>query len=514
MPLFPRRKFQAKAADRFPARPDADLAGYPAREGEPTREAVAGGGRAGIGLAELIQVLSHLVDEPERQFGDEITRKMLADPAVAAPIRHLSLALVEHPLTLNTPSRWRLKPFEPLDRIEQEDPERAAHVRRAEEILEFDRRALELLDQPIEDAIMAMGDYPAWGSQLAEVVYQVVDDPILGGMYLGLRAVKPKPRVSWKFVVDRGWNVVGILAETTEGSIVYPPEKFMVLSWWPQGGDPRGTRIVRPAFTAWNAKLRSTPGHVRYIDRFGNPAIIGYTNEVAGDGPRTDGQTAAATGTEDDESPESALLTALLAWANGIALALPHGYQVDLKEATGEGRAILTSLAYWDRQIILGMVSSYRAYLEAEHGSKADSETSQDIVGLIAKAMRRAVARAVTWQVLYQLNVLNFGKAEADLYTPDCSLGSTEGHDLVAEVGSWVSAGWFLADEHYSEIDARLGLTPRGPFEAEEPEPEPEPEPEGEDDDERDDDDTEDEGGGTEDGEDTEGEGDDDETER
>lgn len=142
-----------------------------------------------------------------------------------------------------------------------------------------------------------------------------------------------------------------------------------------------------------------------------------------------------------------------------FAIATP-GTEIELKEATGEGQAFLSSLDYWDRQMVLAILGSVRGILESTFGSRADSGTGQDVMGLVKRAARRAAARAVQDQLIYLSIALNFGE-EAREFCPTVSLGGPEQHDLAEELSAWTSAGYRLAASHPSEVDARLGLTPR-----------------------------------------------------
>lgn len=421
---------------------------YPVRQPDPTRETLGGGRSTDATLDGLLTVLAMLVDDLDRNFDDTMVGRMLTDPAVAAPIAVLGLSLIEHPVTL-APAR-------------QPDPTRPATAAEAAEaaigqaVAEFNRAALNNLAQPIEDVVQALSDYPAWGCQLAEIVYEPADGVPLGvGRGLTLRAIKPKPRDRWQFVVDDRWNVVGILGWTAEadGWVVFPEAKFCWLSWWPKGGDPRGTRLVRPAYGPWSSKVRMSPEHLRHVGRFGSPMVHGMTSPDAYDAVEPEGT--------DEVTPERKLFNALANWLTGQVLVTQPGETVELIESKGGADAFLGSLSYWDRQIVLSILLNARALLEAQHGSRADSESALKLVGLILGVMKRQVARMVAWRVLWRLNLMNFGRAVADRYTPEVSLGATEQEDVPRLLAGLTRAGYRFHPTHLPIVDGWLGLQPR-----------------------------------------------------
>lgn len=468
-PFAPASAGAPDLAPTLPPEPGAkELPGYRAVPADLTSESAAGGNRAGFSYSGLSVILAWLVDEIDRRFDDEYKTRMLTDPAVAAPIKDLGLGLVEHPLRLMIPERYRVEPG-------REPKAAQAEIDRANEVLEFDRLALQNLGTPIESVLLSMSDYPAYSCQLAEAVFEV-SDAIEGGPWLLPSMLKPKPRDAWQFAVDPFWNVVGIAGTTPDDPtpVVFPPDKFLWLTWWPKGSDPRGRSLIREAAPPWNAKVRTTPDLLKYCRRFGIPLVWGKTPEGAMPQPSRDSTTGAVIPGR-DKTPQQLMLADLLNWMNGVAIALAHGSEIGLEEPKGKGEALLNSLAYWDKQIVLAIASSTRSYLESQFGSRADSETSADVVARLKTIMRREASRAVVWRLLHLVNRLNFGDEDAALYTPDATLDAPEQGDLAKDVSAWGSAGWTLAPEHYAEIDGRLGLTPR----AEPPEP-ADPQPDGE----------------------------------
>lgn len=101
-----------------------------------------------------------------------------------------------------------------------------------------------------------------------------------------------------------------------------------------------------------------------------------------------------------------------------------------------------------------------RALMEAEHGSKADSNTAQDVLDSVVQWIRGHLCDAYFEQVTKSLVEVNFGPAIARRYTPILSMAKVSAPNIAVDGPAYASMGYEIADEHMQEIDQRFGFKP------------------------------------------------------
>ena len=100
--------------------------------------------------------------------------------------------------------------------------------------------------------------------------------------------------------------------------------------------------------------------------------------------------------------------------------------------------------------------------MESQHGSRADSETAQDVFGLLVRYGKQAVQSMIDRDLVRLLVERNFGR-EALRLAPCSSLNKTEHQDFAANATA-VSALYkdgYLVPSQLKDTDAMLGLTIR-----------------------------------------------------
>ena len=255
--------------------PIPNAPGYPVGGGtiEWPDAAIAAGGGSDLEDDAVYRSLASWIDAGSRYLDDRGVNLMLAEPAIMAPLSVLALRLVEHEFRL-LPNPRTAAP----KGYAGGNPEIDARVVLANEVIAFNRQALDNLARPIEDVLLEMALYPAFGAELAEIVMEVVDGVPLGvGAGYSLAEIRPIPRGSWQFVADEMGKVTGFLGARPQseggGWAAVPAWKCCYLNWWPRPGDPRGTKLIRPARPAW---LSKTP------PRSGPLALAGAIRDAAG----------------------------------------------------------------------------------------------------------------------------------------------------------------------------------------------------------------------------------------
>lgn len=396
------------------------------------REYVAGS--SDFPYLQLQRALPRHVDDAERDFGADIYERMLRDPMVAAAVDTLKMRALAEGL--------RLSP-----------------VSGGEDIWRFVESALESLDVPIEETLYDMLDALSFGHRLAEIVFEVSEQG-----RLVLRAIKPKPRRNYGFVLDAYQNLTGIAAIVPGKSAfvpvgivpspkdlpnLFPASKFFVLTFGGTNRDPRGCSLLRPAYNPWWLKQQTWPQLLKFLVQFAGPSLIGYTPENA-----------AFSG---DLSPEDVMLAALKGFQNGSIVVLRGGSKVDRIQSEGEGQAFLNAIELYNREITHAVLKQTRATMEALHGSRADSETASDILDVVVGWVQGVLARAFRRQVVRPLVALNFGLTAARDHCPNVLFkgsGKPDFAGTAAAVAQLQSSG-YLSPSQYGGIDQLLSLPPR-----------------------------------------------------
>lgn len=427
----------------------------------PASEYIAAGGS--ILSPAYLRALPQWIDPLDRDFPDSIYETMLLDPAVAASVTLLKVAILSEETTLTPP-------------VPEDDPA----FDRARELADFCQRAIDDLSEPFEDTLFELLDALWAGNRVAELVYRPGDGPDAGR--LTLDRVKVKPRRAVAFVVDPYLNVLGILgrlagpaSNALNASLIsaeapppnlLPRQKFAVLTWRPSDGDPRGTSLLRPAYNAWWVKTQAWPGFLKYLAQFGNPSLIGFTPES---GPQRV-QSYASDGTVETDAagnpiyitPEQAMLNALLAFQSSSAAVFPNGATVTILEPkgpAGSGQVYERAVEILDRQIVLAILCQTLSTGEARYGARAAAQVHQDVLGLVIRQGKKALARCIRRDILTPLVRYNFGEAALAL-VPTVSLGATEQEDKAAIMNAVANLGraGLVDPSQLRLLDQMLGL--------------------------------------------------------
>lgn len=409
-------------------------------QAEPTREYVSAGNRWIDRYDQYVRALPVPVDDVDQQMGDDAYRNMLrGDPVVSASINVLKAGVLEDGCTL----------------APAVTDEAADGYDQAQEINAFCSDVLENLPVPLIDVLYNMLDALVYGNKVAELTYRQ------DGAVLVLASIKVKPRKATAFVVDQFYNVLGLVgrAPGSAGSLVVtdkqdttllPLDKFAVLTFRPRDNDPRGTSILRPAYNGWWLKQQAWVEFMKYLVQFASASVWATTAQGARKNP---GDTA---------SPQEELLTQLMNFRNGAAVAVPFGTQLNLLQSTGEGRAFHAAFDLFNREMVTGILHQTRATMEAEHGSRADSETGQDVLDTLVRQIKKSVQRMVQRDILTPLVRYNYGDAAAAL-TPLLSLGTVEEQDRSAmwtALAALMGSG-FIDASQLPGLDIMAGLPQR-----------------------------------------------------
>ena len=417
----------------------------PPKPAEPTAEYVTGG--ASLWSNRMAQSLPFAFDDVTADFGDDVYERMLFDPQVRASVNVLRTTVVADGLQLSSAI----------------DDDAADGYDQAQEIRAFCESAIVDMATPIDDVIWDMLAALAFGSRIAEEVYRHE------GSYLTLHALKVKPRRACAFVVDAYQNVLGILGmlpgqgwgmpgTTTIGDLaaapnVLPREKFAVLTFRPESGDPRGTSLLRAAYSFWWLKQQIPGEYLKYLATYATPSLIGKVKE---------GKAVLANGTTTTRS--QALLDSLLALKNNSALVIGQEDEVAPLAVPSEGaRLFPEAFDVCDRQITTAILGATLATMEGQHQARAAAQEHGTVLDEAIGQIKRGVCGMLRRDVLRPLIAVNFGDMAARVLTPRCALGSADVPDLSAlmdGIASLASAN-YLDVSQYPGVDQMLGLPAR-----------------------------------------------------
>lgn len=426
---------------------------------DPTQEYVAGaGGTSAAWYKGVLRAWPWAIDDLTADYGDDLYERMLHDAWVAASVNVLKAAIIEDGAQFTPAVTDATDPDTPL----------------AAAIADLAARMFAELETPLDEVLWDMLAAIALGNRIAEQVYTV--RAVDGSQRLMLTALRVKPRTALAFVVDSFLRVQGLIAQLpgkpspmSQGSIVdpailtniLPRGKFAVLSFRPKNGDPRGTSVLRPAYTPWNLKGQAQIEYLKYLVQFASPSIIGKTPQNATRVPVLDsmGQPVVPAQSID---PQTNLLNNLLAFRNGSAMAAPYGTEIDIVYSQGDGNAFIKAFEGLNHDITLAIMGQTLATGEGQHDSRAAATVHQDILDTTVRQAKRAVCRMLTFDVLRPWVLANWGEAALHL-VPLVTLGSTEQPDMAATmtaVAQLERAAWFTPSQKPA-VDLLLGLPQR-----------------------------------------------------
>lgn len=410
------------------------------------RDYVAGGQATYSPLGGQVE-LSKIIDDLQRDLGINVYDAMLLDATVFGAFMLLACGILA-----GTP---RLTPAVVADPGETPDSKRQAELDAAVECRDLCQRSLDRLNKPVKALALEFLYAIVYCCKLAEIVCESTDEDAVA-----LKAIRVKPNASWAFVVNGAGDVIAVRCNTLDGGLAdLPPEKFCWFAWLARDGDPRGRSQLRSAYNGWNLKTNLWPRYFKYLDKFGSPQIIGIAAPDAPDEVDTD-----VNGNEVVNTfitPTEALLKAIVRMEGGGGAAFRAGTQVTTIQASGSGEAFAAAFDRLDLEITKAILTSPRAMLEAQHGSKADSENANDNLGQLQKHGRESLSRMFEDHLFHRLILWNRGKADADKYTPTLEFGPEDSDEATKLMPALVPAGYQIHPSQIPYWDAKLGAPPR-----------------------------------------------------
>lgn len=450
---------------------------------DPKLEYVASGGY--LWLNHYLRSLPWYIDDLQRDFGNDIYERMLADPKVKASFNTLKTSILREGIEV-LPAEDLKNPSQPEQpSLSGKRPRQSSPT--AIEIANFCKRNLDAMGgaglRSFYGICYELLDGGAFGTKVGELIFneaaiEVGTDRIIQT----LKTIKVKPRTSTAFVVDAYANVVGLLGlipgqgypVIVQGLMgrpgdvpnMLPREKFCIFTWMPTDEDPRGNSQLRSAYQPWWFKMQNLGERLKFLVRFATPSVWGTVSERAMPTPMADGNGNPLTDINGNPimiQPAPLLQNALLGLQNGTVGVGPYGTEIELLEAKGEGEAFHLFQNDCDRDISEAILYQALATGEAQEGnlgSGGGADAHQDILELPIHYGKRTLANMIAHEICRAIVIQNYGE-EALPLLPVISLGDVESHNFAEMAAPLAQLGYSVDESQFDGIDSDLGLPAR-----------------------------------------------------
>ena len=435
------------------------------------KEYVSGGSIQAAILA-IRRALPQYVDDLTKTEGIDLYERMMTDPVVESSVETIRLSVLDDGVSFVPAVIY--KPFD-----KSTDKSKEADAKTAEDYRLFIERCF---DGMAGDVASELLDCTTEGYKASEITLKSGLGEDKGRLVI--KSIKGKHKRKIAFVVDDLLNVDGLIGVihnqinplVSWGENGYDPAtapnfiprwKFVLASFRPRNGDPRGTSILRSAYNAWFIKTQVLPDYFKYLKQFATPGIIGKTPVDNGSGeytPKTNSDGTIMTDAFDNPimiTAEMALFNCLLTWLNGSVLAVRGGTEIDLLKSEGDGTAFLNAVDYFDKQIAQAILGTPKATQEGKGGDKGGSSVAQDIIGLRVAHLKELISRVIYQDIVKLLIRVNFGD-DAVRLAPFVVLKKVEQQDWARELDAVSNAygKGILHDSQLPDIWGRFGFEP------------------------------------------------------
>jgi len=413
-----------------------------------TEEYVAGEGWGFYGSL-TAQLLTPSHAEYYNQLSDEVVEMMMNDPVISSDYNLLVETVLADGAQI-------------IPAVTDEEAEGYAI---AQEAAQLCSDAVEGMKTDLGDLLEQMLEALKYGHRLAEVTYK---QELNGSRSrLMLEYIKVKSRSAVQFVLDQYMNILGFVtgyyvdSKLSESERLIPRMKFFLFTVRKHNEDPRGQSVFRSLLCAWKQKVNAWPILERYMKLFAVPGLLGKPSPNSKSEVQFDSNGAPVMGADNKPvfiTPQRAMLAALEKWENSTVVVVAPGAEVTPVQATGTGELFVNFFRLINGELTRGMLRQTRATAEAEHGSKADSQTGQDLFMTLVAYLKRRLANAFRADVLRVLVWLNFGEDAARRYVPAFQLGDEDRYDWSDDAQAITSFAPYVTDSQWDYLTMTAGL--------------------------------------------------------
>lgn len=407
--------------------------------------------------------LPQTIDEAERKYGMDIYQVMYdEEPIISGVIKGLKAKALGAGIVIS-PSHEKPQPEEIAENPEAEhDAEQADIARR---YIEYVIKRLRSKKISFYGVLWEMLDAIYAGHKLAEMTRDTIPTGEFAGKD-GLAGLTVKPRKNYTFVVStlnnelRGISAkvpggpaaiwVGMIGDASQNPWMIAPDKFFIYRVEQRAGDPNGVSWFRATYYPYKAKRLLKPERAKTGYQFGG----GMISLIAP--PSREGQLFPHPETGERQSAEQITQWAGMQMKNGAVATFLHGTTINVHQPSADPKFFESEVNIADREMVISFCATAREFLEAKHGSKADSETSADLGDEIVKHIQGSLSEAVELNVFRPLVADNYGEEFADKYTPKLTLAATRTADFADNATAAAAIGYTLDPSQFAWFEENV----------------------------------------------------------
>lgn len=408
--------------------------------------------------------LPQTIDDAELLFGDKVYDRMLVCPEIQGLFNGIRSAVLEQGFLVSPGVE---KPLPSPDG--SVDPGEQTRYDQASEIADFVNDQLDRagrLGRGFFHVLWESMNCLVKGHVLFEVTYEDLESGKWKGKR-GLQSIKPKPRQNYSLVVDSYNNLLGVTArqpgrqyvirtgyigDATQVPSFIGRSKLMVFSWDVKDDDPRGTSLLRGCYRPWSKLELTDPEEVSYAVQFGSGRLF-YRRGSAD---------SSNVGVSKESNEDIA--TKLEGWGpGGVFVGEPESEATVVMPDT-DTKIFINLREEIRRQFALAMTTSVRAFLEAQHGSKADAAQADNLLDSFIGIIHKHIEPVVQQMLIRVLVDMNYPELEEEFY-PVFTMNAGGSDSLVEVAGAikdLVDAGFITEEMKPYVARDRLGIEYHG----------------------------------------------------
>jgi len=334
-------------------------------------------------------------------FGQEaLMRRMMRDPYLGLAYQVICALVLE--------GEHQILPAIGDPDEDDADPEALALKALADEYAVFVEGFVKRLRRPLRRSLLYAMEALPYGHKLSEIEHGLDDEG-----RIVVVDVAPKPRGAYELRLDKANRLVAVVprgAGVKEGDVLNPSSVF-IFSLGGRDDSPVGTPALERAYEAWYRKGCAKPNETKALAIFAGGVVWAEgEKDVASTVNVVD-----ATGKTTTQNATQLIANEVAKLRTGRTAALPPGWTLESFPPAQNFGAFDSTYNRCDREMVTSFFVASRSLMEAEFGSKADSETAEGMVASIRDWLRGELCEAVRSQIFMPVIVANFGEPARDL---------------------------------------------------------------------------------------------------
>ena len=308
----------------------------------------------------------------------------------------------------------------------------AQRYKRSERAREFTQGWVDKLERSLSSLAWHLCEAFAFGNKLCEI------EPTLRDGQVVPLDVSPKPRTAYRYVVDKSNRVLGARPYGGVDVEMVPPANLLYLSVGGMDYDPNGGPAVAAAYDSWYRKGNFLRDEVRASAQSGGASLkVNQQYPPAGVPYVATVQVKKTDGTVEDVATSRLAAQEAAKIRTGSVPVFPPGYDAQFMVAGQDNFG--PKIDRCDREMVLAFVGATRMTMEAQNGSRADSDTAEGVAQSLRDWARGLLSAAIE-RVFAIYIALNLGEEYLDV-VPKYDIITEESEDL-GVIGNFLAANW------------------------------------------------------------------------